>query len=491
MNLLFITLDQFRGDCLSSAGHPVVRTPHLDALARDGVRFRRHYSQAAPCAPGRACLYTGTYSFNNRVVANGTPLDDRFDNLARAARRGGYTPTLLGYTDQSIDPRHAQGPTDRRLWTFQGILPGFAVALDLQEDQRAWRQWLSRLGYDLSADPEQVLSTEPLRPDAHSVSTFLTDHLIAWIERQDAPWFAHASYYRPHPPYAAAGRWAQVYDPSMVPLPIAPADTRHPFLDAVMQHPGTAAPSDERAQRELIAQYYGMISEVDDQLGRVWEALRRLSQWDDTFIVVTSDHGEQLGDHGLIQKLGFLEASYHVPAVVRDPRHPAAHGTSVDAFTENVDLLPTICEAIGLDVPAQCDGLPLTPFLRAESPAWWRNAAHWEFDWRALQLLHGTASWPWDRSLEHQQLAVLRTAAAAYVQFGDGSWCAFDLESDPTWRTPLTDSGAILGLAQAMLVWRSSHAERTLSGMLLTDGGIGRWPPLPDGWSARRPDESC
>src|SRR5689334_2651996 len=74
MNVLFITLDQFRGDCLSAAGHPIVRTPNLDWLAAHGVRFARHYSQAAPCAPGRACLYTGTYQFNNRVVANGTPL---------------------------------------------------------------------------------------------------------------------------------------------------------------------------------------------------------------------------------------------------------------------------------------------------------------------------------------------------------------------------------------------------------------------------------
>ena len=86
-NVLFITLDQFRGDSLSCAGHPVVRTPHLDELAANGVRFARHFAQAAPCAPGRAALYTGTYQMNNRVVANGTPLDDRFDNVARAALR--------------------------------------------------------------------------------------------------------------------------------------------------------------------------------------------------------------------------------------------------------------------------------------------------------------------------------------------------------------------------------------------------------------------
>jgi arylsulfatase A-like enzyme len=81
-NVLFITLDQFRADTLGCAGHPIVQTPNLDALAASGVRFARHYSQAAPCGPGRAALYTGTYQMNNRVVANGTPLDARFDNVA-------------------------------------------------------------------------------------------------------------------------------------------------------------------------------------------------------------------------------------------------------------------------------------------------------------------------------------------------------------------------------------------------------------------------
>jgi arylsulfatase A-like enzyme len=124
VNVLLVTLDQFRGDCLSAAGHPVVRTPNLDRLASEGVRLARHYSQSSPCSPGRACLYTGTYQLNNRVVANGTPLDARFDNLALAARRAGYTPTLFGYTDQSVDPREASGPDDPRLSSYEGVLPG-------------------------------------------------------------------------------------------------------------------------------------------------------------------------------------------------------------------------------------------------------------------------------------------------------------------------------------------------------------------------------
>ena len=144
MNILLITLDQFRGDCLSSAGHPLVQTPNLDALAAAGVGLRRHYSQATPCSPGRACLYTGTYQMNNRVVANGTPLDARFDNVAHAARRAGYTPTLFGYTDQSIDPRQATGPDDPRLSDYEEVLPGFEVELDLRGAMSPWTDWLRR-----------------------------------------------------------------------------------------------------------------------------------------------------------------------------------------------------------------------------------------------------------------------------------------------------------------------------------------------------------
>jgi len=158
-NILLITLDQFRADCLSCAGHPVVRTPALDDLAAQGVRLARHYSQAAPCSPGRAALYTGTYQMNNRVVANGTPLDTRLDNIALAARRAGYAPALFGYTDQGVDPRTVDDPDDPRLSTYEGVLPGFDAVLDMSGWQLPWLQWLNAQGYDF-ADPEAALAVE-------------------------------------------------------------------------------------------------------------------------------------------------------------------------------------------------------------------------------------------------------------------------------------------------------------------------------------------
>ncbi len=474
-NVLFITLDQFRGDSLSCAGHPVVRTPNLDRLAAGGVRFARHYSQTAPCAPGRASLYTGMYQMNHRVVANGTPLDARFDNVAHLARRAGYDPTLFGYTDSGLDPRDAAGDDDLRLSTYEGLLPGFTHALPLPESADAWVAWLGTLGYDVSGGALELLAREHERPVEHGISAFQTDRLIEWIAGRDGPWFAHSSYLRPHPPYSAAGAFATMYDPEGLPAPVPPADpdARHPFHDLLLRIGASAAPTDPAALNRLRAQYFGMISEVDAQLGRLWDALEASGRWNDTLVVLTSDHGEQLGDQGLKGKLGFFEPSFHIPAIVRDPSRPTAHGRVVGSFTENVDVLPTIAELIGEEVPAQCDGRSLVAFLDGAQPDGWRDAAHYEFDWRDAFIRLGVG----DSSLESRHLVVLRSEDAAYVQFGDGSWRCFDLAADPTWRTEITDPALVLPLAQQMLVWRSRHAERTMTGMLLVDGGIGRRPP--------------
>ena len=475
VNILFITLDQFRGDALACAGHPIVKTPHLDRLARQGVRFARHYSQAAPCSPGRASLYTGTYQLNHRVVANGTPLDRRWDNVAKAARRAGYTPTLFGYTDQAVDPRDATGPDDPRFRSWEGVLPGFEVGLNFAtHNPQVWIDWLRGLGHEVPDDYEGAVGGEPGRPAEHSLSAYHTDVLLDWIAAQEGPWFAHLSQLRPHPPYGAAGRFSTMYDPGDMAPPIAPSEDRHRLHEGLRRAIG--APDDPTEMARLQAQYFGMVSEVDHQLGRLWAALEASGQWEDTFIVVTADHGEQLGDHGLIQKAGFFEASYHILNIVRDPRRPRAHGAVVDRFTENVDVLPTLCEAMGLPVPDQCDGLPLTPFLAGEDPPHWRAAAHWEFDWRGSNIAKAVQAWPWDRRLEQQNLAVLRSEEAAYVQFGDGGWLCFDLAADPTWRTAVTDTGVILAHAQAMLTWRAQHTDRTLTGLLIDNGGTGRWP---------------
>lgn len=475
-NILLVTLDQFRGDCLSCAGHPVVQTPHLDDLCANGVRLSRHYSQASPCAPGRAAIYTGTYQMNNRVVANGTPLDDRFDNIARAARRAGYEPALFGYTDQSIDPRLTDGPDDPRLSTYEGVLPGFDCIVDLSGAHEPWTKWLAERGHDVSRGHLGLLGSEHERPASESVSAFLAGEVIDWIGAQSGPWFAHVSFLRPHPPYSAAGDWSRRYDPAEVGDPIAPTDDPHPFHALMMSLDECNVPDDPAAVARMRAQYFGMVSEVDDNLGRIWRYLRDTGAWNDTVIVVTSDHGEQLGDHGLREKVGYWEQSHHVVGIVRDPRYPEAHGSVVDDFTENVDLMPTLCEAMGVDVPAQCDGMPLTEFMNGVRPSSWRDAAHWEYDWRFSWIGSGRYQWPRQRRPERSSLAVRRSRSHAYVQFGDGDWLCFDLVADPTWRTKVDDPVVVAEQARAMLAWRMEHAARDHTGFLARDGGTGRWP---------------
>lgn len=475
MNILLVTFDQFRGDAMSCAGHPVVRTPHLDALAADGVRFDRHHSQCAPCAPGRASLYTGMYQMNHRVVGNGTPLDDRFDNLARLARRAGHDPTVFGYTDQAIDPRTAVGPDDRRLLTYEGVLPGFSVGLDLSRDHRPWLVHLERRGHSTSAGTMRMLATEHERHEDDSVSAFLTDRFLEWLDRREGAWFAHLSYLRPHPPYSAAGAWSRMYSPDDVGEAMPPARERHRLHDALLALPQTAAPSGPGEMAALRAQYFGMISEVDAQLGRVREALRQRGMDRDTVIVVTSDHGEMLGDHGLVEKVGYWEQSYRIPCIVFDPR-AGAGGRVVRDFTESVDILPTLAEIMGAEPPAQCDGLSLGHHLAGREPPWWREATTWEYDWRHLHIGIGGDGWPWDRRAARSTLAVRRSDTHAYVQFGDGDRLCFDLAEDPTWRTSTEDSAVIAECASAMAAWRMEHASRELTGLVLGPEPVGRWP---------------
>jgi len=486
VNVLFVTLDQFRGDSYGAAGHPLVATPTLDRVAAEGVRLARHYSQAAPCAPGRAAIYTGTYQMNNRVVANGTPLLDGWDNIAYVARRAGFDPTLFGYTDQGVDPYAAAGVDDPRLEIYDGILPGFSVGLYLPESLAGWVQHLRAEGYDVPSGWFAAMRSERERPASLSLSAFLTDRFLEWLTPKGGPWFAHLSYLRPHMPYAAAGEYAALYDPADVEMPLVPrpAERNDPALDIAPRVWASAAPANPDTMRKLKAQYYGMISEVDAQLGRVVAALEERGEWDDTLVVITSDHGDQLGDHGQMQKLGYFPQSYHIVGLWRNP-YDAYRGAVVSAFTENVDLLPTLAATLGLDVPAQCDGRDLAA-LFADPNVEWRHAAHYEWDFREFLIGSDLANWPTDRTLSRQNLAVSVADEIAYVQFGDGTFRCFDLLEDPSWRVECRDADRVLAAAQEQLVWRQEHLRRDVTDMLLAPTRPGRWPRL-GGLDAARP----
>jgi arylsulfatase A-like enzyme len=488
INVLFVTADQFRGDCLSAAGHPVVRTPNLDRLAERGISFRRHYANAVPCEPSRACLYTGMYACNHRATINGAPLDDRFTNVAREARALGYEPALFGYTDIGVDPRTVP-PDDPALSSYEGVLPGMDAVCHLPEGAPdEWLAWLRKAGYDVS-DNWREFADRPATGTRwrtqyraeHSQTAFLTDRVLEYLEdRGDHQWFVHLSYVRPHPPYLAPAPYDTMYDPAAVPDPVrAPARVdeggQHPLLALMIDHPLIKAPDDPQEQRELQATYYGMISEVDTQLGRLLEWIEATGRAEDTIIAFTSDHGELLGDHWLVQKMGYFDTAFHVPLIVRDPRprFDSTRGETVHAYTEHVDVTPTICELLGGDIPLQCDGRSLTPWIEGRTPPDWRQAVHHEFDLRdpdsrLLEEAFGV-------TMEECSLAVLRDDHGKYVQFsGHHAFppLFFDLDHDPAQVHNVAADPAyapeVLEYAQRMLAWRMRHNERTLTGMKLT-----------------------
>ena len=507
LNVLFITADQWRGDSLSALGHPCVRTPHLDRLAESGVLFTRHYSQATPCCPGRASLYTGLYLHNHRVVVNGTPLDARHTNVALEARKLGYEPVLFGYTDTPADPRTRPAGDRDLLRTCGGVLPGMTPVVAMDDNHWPWRRHLARRGHDVPDDtarlfapghddraPGQAISAAPMAfPAEDGPAHFLTDRVIEHLSaRAPEPWFVHVSYLAPHPPFIACSPWNAMYDPDEVPPPVrapTPEDEgrQHPYLAWHLRNQrGSGITFDHHARdnlalgerdiRQARANYYAMMSEVDAQIGRLFASLRASGEDERTLVVFASDHGEHLGDHWQFSKFSYFDQTFHVPLIVRDPRAGAApgRGRRVDAFTENVDVMPTILEAIGGEVPHQCDGVSLAPFLAGETPPGWRREAHFALDFRDVLEKPGSESL--GLTPDQCTMQALRGDRYKYVHFTAMPALFFDLEDDPAELVDRTSDPAyrerMLEHAQRMLSWRMNHDERLLANVRLTPGGV-------------------
>ena len=504
-NVLFITADQWRGDSLSALGHPNAATPHLDALAADGVLFRNHFSQSSPCGPARTSLLTGLYQMNHRSVRNGTPLDARHSNLALEARKGGYDPILFGYTDTSPDPR-LHSPGDPALLTFSGVLPGMSTGCVMGEDLLPWRRHLKAQGYEIPEAPLDIFKAagRSASPDG----SFSAPHTAFSAEESDAafiadqalhhlslpaqePWFLHLVFLRPHPPLIAPRPYNTLCNPAEVAPPrrarnIEKEAEQHPYLAYILAHQKTVGvyaghetPNQalsETQARELAATYYGLIAEVDHQVGRILGFLKDSGQYDNTLIIFTSDHGEMLGNHWLWGKEGYFDDAFHIPLILRDPRPEAAagRGQTLDVVTEAVDVAPTVLDWLGLEVPTAYDGRSLRPFLEGERPAAWRAEAHWEFDFR--DLVHGRVEADLGLTSDECCLSVIRDRRYKYVHFAALPPLLFDLDTDPGETRNLARDPAhqtiLLEMTQKMLSWRMVHDERVLTNTLLTAQGV-------------------
>ena len=496
LNVLFITADQWRGDCLSALAHPVVRTPNLDALAADGVLFRRHFANAAPCGPSRASLHTGMYLQNHRSGTNGTPLDARHTNWAKEAAAHGYDPVLFGYTDTSQDPRGLDAD-DPWLKSYEGPLPGIRPVCLMTWAPTPWTDWLKARGFEVPADirfaygnresgpdyEDGAPNPKPLKyPAEFDDTAFLVGKTIDYIKSASGPFVAHLSLLRPHPPFVAPEPYNSMYDPATVPgftRLATPEDEarQHPWLAHQLSPVESYRATDnEKRLRRLKAVYYGLISRVDAEIGRLIRFLKESGRWDSTLIIFTSDHGEQMGDHWLIGKCGYFDGSYHIPLIVRDPRPQAdaERGAIVSSFTENVDIMPTMLEAIGAEIPVQCDGASLAPFLEgAGRPIRWRSEAHWEFDFR--DPADDSAERALGLTMHQCTMNIIRGDRYKYVHFTNLPPLFFDLQKDPNEFTNLATDPAyapqVLEYAQKLLSWRMNHDEQTLTHITLSDDG--------------------
>ena len=507
-NVLFICADQWRGDCLSALGHPNVRTPNLDALAADGVLFRSHFGQCTPCGPSRTSLLTGLYLMNHRSGRNGTPLDARHTNIALEARKAGYEPALFGYTDTSMDPR-GRDPNDPVLTGYdKGVMPGFVTPLHLPEDMGPWVADLAAKGYDLPAGRDDAFRPRPgfsrpadrgfryvptIFPAGHSETAYLADRFLEWLAvRQDRPWFAHLVFYRPHPPLIAPEPYNALVDPADVALPVRAATleaerSQHPLLAYELERISEPGLYDEHSPldpvsaneleiRQMRAAYYGLIAELDHHVGRIIEHLKRTGEYERTLIVVTSDHAEMLGGHHVWGKEIYFDPAFHLPLVIRDPRPEAdaMRGGRIDAFTEAVDIMPTILDWLGQAVPRACDGRSLLPLLQGGVPAGWREAVFFEHDFRTVATQR--AEQALGISSDQCSYAAVRDRRYKYVHFAALPPLLFDIAADPHETEDLAGrpemAATVAAYAQKMLSWRLEHAERTLTNMQLTPDGV-------------------
>jgi arylsulfatase A-like enzyme len=239
-------------------------------------------------------------------------------------------------------------------------------------------------------------------------------------------------------------------------------------------------PRDDKSMRQLRATYYGLITEVDHNIGKIIAQLKEADQYENTVIIFVSDHGAQIGDHHLLAPGAFFDQSFHVPLVIRSPDEnmPQHRGRVVDAFTESVDILPTVMDMFGAEIPRQCDGRSLAPFLKGEDPKTWRNEAHWEVDFRYMQPSWGYE--PPDEKLgiefEECTFNVIRDENYKYVHFAALPPLFFDLKNDPDELHNLAQDPAytdlMLSYAQKLISWRMANDERTLTHLMVGPNGV-------------------
>lgn len=379
-NILLIMTDQFRGDCMGSAGHPDVKTPFLDTLASKGVLFDRAYSACPSCIAARAALHTGMTQAHHRRVGYQDGISWRYEHtLAGELSKAGYYTQCVGkmhvHPTRNYLGFHNVELHDGYLHSARyGSVP-YRESQFVVDDYFHWLRQQKGVDADIT-DNGTECNSWIARPFAHEEkyhpTNWVTDRSIDFLRRRDPdmPFFLMASYVRPHPPLDAPACYFDLYKDK---------ELRPPFVgdweeSALWEEKGrifdsATGPIDRELIRQAQIGYYACITHLDHQIGRLLQALTEHELTEDTVIIFTSDHGEELCDHHLFRKSRPYEGSCHIPLILSGA--PKWTGLVPHSVCSNVaelrDIMPTLLELAGAPIPASVDGKSLLPLVTADS----------------------------------------------------------------------------------------------------------------------------
>jgi uncharacterized sulfatase len=362
-------------------GHPIIKTPNLDRLAARGACFENLYVQGTVCMPSRASIMTGRYPCNHGVVDNGYDLPKSEQTIAHLLRDAGYHTMAVGRTHLiSTQPRPDYSKTDFFGFSQCSHAQVYCGGTDPGNDYLTWIQEEHPEFYDEIAfankgerqRKDMLGGSNTTIDDSLSMNSWVVKRSLEFLhehqtQRPAQPFLLWAGTWDPHGPYRTPPPWDTLYDPDDIPAPLrdkAELDAYPPPIRklAVTEFNKNPEISLETALKNTTAMFYGMISHIDDQVGRLVKGLEEMGILDDTIILFTSDHGDMMGDHWFMAKrLFFYDGALKVPGLMAGPG--IKPGSRYDGFVENVDIAPTLLDLAGVDCPPAIQGKSWKPML--------------------------------------------------------------------------------------------------------------------------------
>jgi len=371
-NILILTCDELRADSTGFAGNPDVRTPHMDRIAARGTVFERHFTPFPKCVPARCAMQTGRYTHTEgwRTVMPDNHLAPGDPNLCEFLRTQGYETAFLGLNH--VWPKECfYGSGEKANRRSGGVVDYTSYTDELRPMTTLPREYppgSPRTGphFAALAEVDYVgLKTGRSESSCDQNTAEQAVHFLEKLRQPDKPFFLQVNLSKPHPPYEAPEPYYSMYDPDrLVPFPHdLPRNAPLPLVAQRRWRLGDDVPP--AALREIQAVYYAMVSWVDAQVGRVFDALERAGLAEDTLVILTSDHGDYAGQYGINEKwdASLQDCLLHVPFVMAGPG--VKPGMRVSGLSEHVDQPATILEFLGLRPPAEWvwHGRSLWPML--------------------------------------------------------------------------------------------------------------------------------